>query len=184
MQSGSVRQSVLHWAIPVPSVKQPNPLQSFGAVGGHFPAPSHTPPLSVMTPMSTWQPGDLHCLPDGAQAQAPAPSHFPPHPISPVQSLCASVPAAANVQVPVAFLQLMHRFPGPEQELSQQTPSTQKFEPQSLSFVQVAPFGFLPLVHWRSAVQKLGASHLVVAFESVPPAMTPVHFPLPDAAHV
>jgi hypothetical protein len=33
-------------------------------------------------------------------------------------------------------------------------------------------------------VQKFGASHFVVAFESVLPAITPVHLPLPDAAHV
>src|SRR4051794_14834247 len=28
-QSGSVLQSVLHWAVPAPSVKQPNPLHGF-----------------------------------------------------------------------------------------------------------------------------------------------------------
>ena len=96
----------------------------------------------------------------------------------------ASVPAAANVHVPVGLLQVLHRLPEPEQELSQQVPSTQKFEPQSVSFWQVAPFGFLPDVHSRSAVQKFGASHLVVAFESVAPGRTPVHFPLPDVAQV
>jgi hypothetical protein len=95
-----------------------------------------------------------------------------------------SVPAAANVQVPVAFAQLRHRLLGPEHALSQQVPSTQKFEPQSLSFAQVAPLGFLPEVHTRRLVQKLGASHLVVALGSVPPASTPVHLPLPDAAQV
>ena len=95
-----------------------------------------------------------------------------------------SVPAAANVHVPVAFLQVLQRLLGPEQALSQQTLSTQKFEPQSLSSAQVAPFGFLPDVHSRRLVQKFGASHFVVAFESVAPDRTPVHFPLPDAAQV
>ena len=95
-----------------------------------------------------------------------------------------SVPAAANVQLPVAFLQVLQRLLGPEQELSQQVPSTQKFDPQSLSSVQVAPFGFLPDVHSRRFVQKFGASHLVAAFGSVAPERTPVHLPLPDAAQV
>ena len=53
-----------------------------------------------------------------------------------------------------------------------------------MSLAQVAPFGFYPLVHSRSAVQKFGASHFVAAFESVPPGTTPVHLPLPDAAQV
>ena len=94
------------------------------------------------------------------------------------------MPAAANVQLPVAFLQLLQRLLGPEHELSQQVPSTQKFDPQSLSIVQVAPFGFLPDVHSRRLVQKFGASHFVVAFESVAPGRTPMHLPLPDAAQV
>jgi hypothetical protein len=95
-----------------------------------------------------------------------------------------SVLDAAKVQLPVALAQVRHRLLGPEHALSQQVPSTQKFDPQSVSFAHVAPLGFLPEVHTRWFVQKLGASHLLVAIESVPPARTPVHFPLPDAAQV
>ena len=95
-----------------------------------------------------------------------------------MQSLWRSVPAAANVHVPVAFLQVLQRLLGPEHALSQQTPSTQKFEPQSLSLPQVAPFGFLPEVHSCRLVQKFGASHFALAFESVAPASTPWHLPV------
>jgi hypothetical protein len=103
-----------------------------------------------------------------------------------LQSLCASVIAAAFTHLPSApaLLQTWQALLPPKQALSQQTLSTQWADPQSESLAQVAPFGFNPLGHSRSAVQKFGASHFVVAFESVPPGRIPVHFPLPDTAHV
>jgi len=102
----------------------------------------------------------------------------------PWQSLCTSVAAAANVQVPVAFLQVLHLLFGPEHELSQQVWSTQKFDPHSVSFAQVAPFGFLPVVPSRWLVQKLGAAHTPAGEGSVPPGRIPVHFPLPEVEQV
>jgi hypothetical protein len=104
----------------------------------------------------------------------------------PLHSLWASLPAAAFTHLPSApaLLQTWHVLLPPKQALSQQTLSTQWAEPQSESLAHVAPLGFSPLVHSRSAVQKFGASHFVVAFESVPPGRIPVHFPLPDAAQV
>ena len=56
----------------------------------------------------------------------------------------------AMAQVPVAFEHDRHL---PRQALSQHVPSTQKFEPHSLSAAHTAPFGFLPIVHLWSAVQ-------------------------------
>src|SRR6476469_2940312 len=93
--------------------------------------------------------------------------HVPPHPFWPVHSLCVSLPAAAFTHLPSApaLLQTWQVLLPPRQALSQQTLSTQWFDPQSESFVHVAPFGLRPAVHSRSAVQKFGASHFVVAFE-------------------
>ncbi len=94
------------------------------------------------------------------------------------------MPAAANVHVPVAFLQVLHLLFGPAHELSQQVPSTQKFDPHSVSLAQVAPFGFLPVVHSCRLVQKFGAMHAFAGNGSVPPARIPVHLPLPEVAQV
>ena len=76
--------------------------------------------------------------------------------------------AAANTQVPVAFLQVLHCCRARARALAA-GPSTQKFDPHSVSFAHVAPFGFLPVVHSRRLVQKLGAAH-AVAGEGVGPA--------------
>jgi hypothetical protein len=85
------------------------------------------------------------------------------------------MPSAAKTQVPVAFAQVRHL---PPQTLSQQTPSTQKLDPHSVSEAQTAPFGLRPKVQvWSTDVQKLGAVQGGVALESVAPAGTPVQVP-------
>src|SRR4029079_6004416 len=130
-------------------MKQPKPLQSFvvSRSAGQLPAPSHAPAL-VICPRSVWHPATRHALPAGANAHVPCPSHVPPHAMNePLHSLWASLPAAAFTHLPSwpVALQTWQVLLPPKQALSQQTLSTQWFDPQSESFVQVAPFGLRPL---------------------------------------
>jgi hypothetical protein len=72
----------------------------------------------------------------------------------------------------------------PAQALSQQVPSTQKFDPHSLSLPQVAPLGFLPIVQAWSLLQKFGAAQVVVATGSIPPVGIGLQVPsVPGTPH-
>ena len=115
-----------------------------------FPAPSHAP-APVMRPRSAWQPASRQARPCGAEVHAPCPSHVPPQFSSPLQSIRVSVPAAAYVHVPVAFLHDRH-LPL-EHALSQHVSSTHAVDAHSRSPPHVAPFGFLPAVHLCVASQ-------------------------------
>src|SRR5205807_348850 len=92
--------------------------------------------------------------------QAPAPSQVPAQRSEPgnvpLQLPRGSAPDGTSEQAPSDPVTLQLRQV-PLQALSQQTPSTQKPLPQSVSSVQTAPFGFLPVVHLGPAAPKPGA---------------------------
>jgi hypothetical protein len=129
-----VRQAVppaLHWyalhdvCVPPPQVPAPSQVEAVLAV-----------PLA--------QPAAWQTVPAAYLRQAPAPSHRPSLPQletgSASQSLCGSVPAAADVHCP-SLPTPAQVWQVPLHAVWQQTPSTQKPLMQAALLVQAVPFG-------------------------------------------
>lgn len=105
-----------------------------------MPPPSQTKPERVAL-MHVVAP---QLVADDGKPHAPAPSQVPPQVPEPPHSSSGSDPAAIGLQVPLA---LLHDSHSPPQSESQQTPSVQKPDAQSLASVHGCPFAE-GTMHW------------------------------------
>jgi hypothetical protein len=106
----------------------------------HMPPPSQTKPESI----ALVQLVAPQLVAEDGKPQPPAPSHVPPHVPLPPHSSAGSDPAAIGEQVPLALLHDSQRSPQSE---SQQVPSAQKPEAQSVALTHGCPFA-AGTMHW------------------------------------
>jgi hypothetical protein len=110
-----------------------------------------------------------HTVPTAYLRHPPAPSQRPsvPHEVAPWSAhtlRLSTAPLASGVHLPFddVSAQLRH---APVQAVSQQTPSTQKFDLQSVAFVQAPPFCLgpqLPFTQAIPATQSVSAVHFLL----------------------